>query len=202
MNESFEIVRILGLGTIGLGFLLAVMAFRLLNAEQNLDNPRENILSATNRFMIFSFSLCILGISSELFRAYHTPAPQPQQGLFAFLSPGEQQGAKKSAETFLENIDSRNFDAAYSESSKKFQQSLSLSEFSMQAESTLNFTGELKARRFHMAQKGTGTTPDGLSTFYYITFASSYEKIINAIDTVTMIKDDNDDFKVIGYYKN
>lgn len=34
-------LRILGLGTIGLGFLLAFLAFRLLNREQNIKAPPE-----------------------------------------------------------------------------------------------------------------------------------------------------------------
>ncbi len=63
--KAFEI---LGYGVIGLGFLLAFLAYRLLMAEQKRSTVRKNMLTAIKIFMGFSFSLCGLGLASELLK--------------------------------------------------------------------------------------------------------------------------------------
>jgi len=68
--ENLNAFEILSYGVIGLGFLLAVLAYFLLNREQKLDNVRDSMLKAINRFMVFSFSLCTIGIMSEMLKAY------------------------------------------------------------------------------------------------------------------------------------
>jgi hypothetical protein len=206
MPESIDIPRILGVGTIGLGFLLALLAFRLLNREQGIEQPRSGMLKAINQFMLFSFSLCLIGLSSEIYRIYISPKAiytnQPiQQGYFVFLSPDELQLTRSVAERFLIQLDEGHFQEAYDGTPKEVKNSLRFDDFKDQAIRLSNLTGSIKARKFYIAQKGTGQTPNGISTLYYITFVSSYDKIINAADTVTIIKND-DVFKVVNYVKS
>ncbi len=107
-------LRILGLGTIGLGFLLAFLAFRLLNREQNIKAPRDMILTSITRFMIFSFLLCALGLFSEIWRNYAPkPASEPLGGALYWLPPEETQAATQVAQKFLEQIDAGQIQEAY-----------------------------------------------------------------------------------------
>lgn len=205
MAEYLDIPRILSIGTIGLGFLLALLAFRLLNREQSETKSRDKMLNAITRFMIFSFSLCVIGLSSEIYRIYSsskisTPTQQMQLGYFVFLSPEELQSARTVAEQFLHQIDKKSFQEAYDGTPKQVKKLMGFDDFKSQAIRTSNLTGEIKARKFYLAQKGLGQTPDGISTLYYITFVSSYSNIINAADTVTLVKD-GDAFKVVNYMK-
>ena len=55
------IVQILGLGAIGLGFLLAVLAYRLLTNEQEKKTPSQGILRAIYVYMAFSLALLLIG---------------------------------------------------------------------------------------------------------------------------------------------
>ncbi|MCB0283624.1 MAG: hypothetical protein KDF60_13650 [Calditrichaeota bacterium] len=66
MFENLNVYDILGYGVIGLGFLLAVLAFRLLSAEQKRD-PRQEIIRAIYIFMVFSVVLCIIGFAAQVF---------------------------------------------------------------------------------------------------------------------------------------
>jgi len=205
MTEYLDIPRILSIGAIGLGFLLALLAFRLLSREQSETKSRDTMLNAITRFMIFSFSLCIIGLSSEIYRIYtssktSTPVQQMQQGYFVFLSPEESQSARTVAEKFLNQIDKMYFQEAYDGTPKQVKKLIGFDDFKNQAIRTSNLTGTIKARKFYLAQKGVGQTPDGISTLYYITFVSSYSNIINAADTVTLVKD-GDVFKVVNYIK-
>ena len=70
VNEMNQInpYQILSYGVIGLGFLLAVLAYRLLSNEQRRDRPRSDILRAANIFMAFSVVLCAIGVGSEWLR--------------------------------------------------------------------------------------------------------------------------------------
>lgn len=66
--DAINPYEILSYGTIGLGFLLAFLAYRLLSKEQHKDEPRKSILGAINTFMAFSIVLCMIGFGSEFFR--------------------------------------------------------------------------------------------------------------------------------------
>jgi hypothetical protein len=59
MNEN-EIVSVLRLGAVGLGFLLAFLAFRVLTGEQRREQPRGAMLAAAYVFMVFSLLICAL----------------------------------------------------------------------------------------------------------------------------------------------
>lgn len=116
------------------------------------------------------------------------------------MSPEELQSARTVAEQFLNQIDKKSFQEAYDGTPKQVKKLMGFDDIKSQAIRTSNLTGEIKARKFYLAQKGPGQTPDGISTLYYITFVSSYSNIINAADTVTLVKD-GDVFKVVNYMK-
>lgn len=59
---------ILSYGVVGLGFLLAFLAYTLLGREQQKEQPNRSILVAIHVFMIFSATLCVLGLGSEYLR--------------------------------------------------------------------------------------------------------------------------------------
>lgn len=69
--ETLNAFEILSYGVIGLGFLLAVLAYILLLKEQKLAEPRQSMLNAINRFMLFSVVLCSIGIVSELLKGFN-----------------------------------------------------------------------------------------------------------------------------------
>ncbi len=56
---------ILSYGIIGLGFLLAGLAFRLLNKEQNKKTPSQIIVRSIYAFEVFCIVLVILGGTNE-----------------------------------------------------------------------------------------------------------------------------------------
>ncbi len=56
-----DVVSILQIGVVGLGFLLAFLAYKLLTQEQNRHPPRNRILLGIYVFMFFSVCLVILG---------------------------------------------------------------------------------------------------------------------------------------------
>ncbi len=66
-GNDISVVKVLQIGVIGLGFLLAVLAYNLLTKEQKQSNPRSDILKSVYVFMSFSVVLCIIGIISQLF---------------------------------------------------------------------------------------------------------------------------------------
>lgn len=207
MLEHIDITRILGIGIIGLGFLLAFLAFRLLNREQAVAKPRETILKAINRFMIFSVGLCIIGLSSELYRLYQSPASSPkselelQQGVNFPLTSEETQATRAIADEFLSNLDKGMYQQALDAAPQQVKKNLSLEDFRNQAIRTAELFGPLKARKFFFGQKTPGPTPEGgVAVLYTVTFVSSYEKITNAADMVTLIKAD-DTYHVINYNK-
>lgn len=64
--------QILSFGVIGLGFLLALLSFWLLQKEQGKKTPNARILKSIYIYMIFSFFLCSLGLASEILRDPHS----------------------------------------------------------------------------------------------------------------------------------
>ena len=65
---KLNIVEILRIGVIGLGFLLAVLAYRLLTNEQKREEIRPSLIKATYVFMFFSIILSIIGLGSEFLK--------------------------------------------------------------------------------------------------------------------------------------
>jgi hypothetical protein len=64
--KDFNVVEILGYGVMGLGFLLAFFAYRLLLKEQKKEPPRSQILRSIYFYMTFSIVLCGIGFAAEL----------------------------------------------------------------------------------------------------------------------------------------
>ena len=62
---NINVSDILGYGVIGLGFLLALFAFRLLSNEQKRDEPRKSMIRAIYSFMLFSLLLSVIGFAGE-----------------------------------------------------------------------------------------------------------------------------------------
>ncbi len=63
---TIEPAAILAYGVIGLGFLLALLAYLLLLREQHATKPRESMLAAIDKFMIFAVVLAGLGLTSKV----------------------------------------------------------------------------------------------------------------------------------------
>ncbi|CAB1057287.1 hypothetical protein D1BOALGB6SA_2026 [Olavius sp. associated proteobacterium Delta 1] len=61
--------NILGYGVIGLGFLLAFMAYNLLRKEQSKEQPSRNILRSIYFFMGFSLLVISIGVLSEFIKS-------------------------------------------------------------------------------------------------------------------------------------
>lgn len=66
--KDLNVLEILKIGTIGLGFLLALMAFNLIKKEQEKPKPSNTILRSAKGFMIFSIILMGLGVLSEFIK--------------------------------------------------------------------------------------------------------------------------------------
>lgn len=63
--ENLNVLEILKLGAIGLGFLLALLSYRLLVKEQSQTKPREAILNAVRTYMIFAITLVLIASIGE-----------------------------------------------------------------------------------------------------------------------------------------
>ncbi|PCJ22895.1 MAG: hypothetical protein COA96_13120 [SAR86 cluster bacterium] len=63
--ESLDFYKILSYGAIGLGCILAFLAYKLLRKEQNWKVPRESILKSINIYMGFSIVLTVVGFVTE-----------------------------------------------------------------------------------------------------------------------------------------
>jgi len=82
--KGLNIVEILQIGVIGLGFLLALLAYHLLTKEQKQKVPRTNIIRSIYVFMFFSIVLCLIGVFSQARTFYTTnrqnsPSTQPDE---------------------------------------------------------------------------------------------------------------------------
>ncbi|WP_263358636.1 hypothetical protein [Acidicapsa ligni] len=70
----FDPSKLLSYGAIGLGFLLAFLAYRLLSDEGKREPyPRKEMVRAIYAFMVFAFLLSFLGFSSELAKSLYVP---------------------------------------------------------------------------------------------------------------------------------
>ncbi len=63
--ENLDLGKLLGYGAIGLGCILAVLAYLLLRSEQRVQEPRPRILTSIYVFMAFSLVMTTLGFLSE-----------------------------------------------------------------------------------------------------------------------------------------
>jgi hypothetical protein len=63
--EPLSFYKLLSYGAIGLGCILAVLAYMLLRKEQDQTNPRKQVLSSIYVYMVFSLILTIVGFLAE-----------------------------------------------------------------------------------------------------------------------------------------
>jgi len=84
--NNLDVVQILQIGVIGLGFLLALLAFWLLRKEQSKTEPHPNILKQITIFMAFSISLCVLGLLGNLIPKPETQDAKKTKELQAVIS--------------------------------------------------------------------------------------------------------------------
>jgi hypothetical protein len=204
MTANFDVARILSFGTVGLGFLLAFLAYQLLRKEQSVEHPRENILKAINYYMMFSISLCILGLASEVYRDFshnnastqtavqNTNTPLP-------LDPHDQPVAIEVADNFLSKINTNDIAGAYAMLDSMAKHMVPFSTFSAQCRLIKNAFGAGNGRIFNSAFRGTGATPDGTTMYYVVNFQTSYEKDPNANEVVSMTKNDAGSFEVASF---
>lgn len=101
LNET--VVKILGYGVIGLGFLLALLSYRLLSKEQQRDQPRLVMLRSIMIFMAFSIALCVVGLCSN------------------FLDENPQKKVDDSQDTFKEHFSKLRLDLAHGEKPLQFK---------------------------------------------------------------------------------
>lgn len=73
--KDLDIAKVLSFGAIGLGFLLALFAYRLLAAEQGRANSRASMLKAVYVFMAFSIVLTLIGLAQVSMQAPPRPIP-------------------------------------------------------------------------------------------------------------------------------
>jgi TolA-binding protein len=66
--ESLNFSSLLAYGAIGLGCILAVLAYFLLRKEQDQPKPRKQVLTSVYVFMAFSLTLTCLGFGAELWK--------------------------------------------------------------------------------------------------------------------------------------
>jgi hypothetical protein len=60
------VLQILQVGFVGLAFLLAYMAYRLLHAQADRKEPNQAILDATSRYMLFALGMALLAVAAQL----------------------------------------------------------------------------------------------------------------------------------------
>jgi hypothetical protein len=77
--EELDPVKLLSYGAIGLGCILAILAFFLLRKEQDREAPRRAMLTSVYVFMAFSLALALAGFVSEQLR-YSTAAALEAKG--------------------------------------------------------------------------------------------------------------------------
>jgi len=63
--ESLDFYKILSYGAIGLGSILAFLAYQLLRNEQAMKQPRTRMLTSIYVFMVFSLALSTIGFATE-----------------------------------------------------------------------------------------------------------------------------------------
>lgn len=63
--QALDVTRILSVGSIGLGFLLAYLSYRLLARAQEAEHPNPHVMRLIQVFMMFSLALCLGGFWLE-----------------------------------------------------------------------------------------------------------------------------------------
>jgi hypothetical protein len=60
------VLQILQIGVVGLAFLLAYMAYRLLHTQSEKEKPNQKVLDATSRYMVFALALSLVAVAGQM----------------------------------------------------------------------------------------------------------------------------------------
>jgi hypothetical protein len=63
--KNINVIQVLSLGAIGLGFFLAIFSYRLLSREQDKKEPRPALLRSITLYMAFAIVLVVLGVAGR-----------------------------------------------------------------------------------------------------------------------------------------
>jgi hypothetical protein len=66
MTFSPIVLQILQVGFVGLAFLLAYMAYRLLHAQSEKEKPNKQVLDSTSKYMTFALALALIAVAGQL----------------------------------------------------------------------------------------------------------------------------------------
>ena len=80
------IVQILQIGIVGLAFLLAYMAFRVLKSESDKPTPSKEVLSATSKYMTFALLLSLIAVGGQGLTAYLKQSESQQRSCLLYTS--------------------------------------------------------------------------------------------------------------------
>jgi hypothetical protein len=68
---NLDVVKILGVGLSGFGFLLMYLAYRLIGRMISQQNPNSSVLAVVNRYMLVSFVMTVtVGVFTYITTAY------------------------------------------------------------------------------------------------------------------------------------
>ena len=112
----------------------------------------------------------------------------------------ENKKAQMAATNWLNQIDNGQYLESWDDAAKYFQNQIQKDRWSSALNASRKPLGVLKSRivntsEFKIELPGA---PDG--NYYVIKFDVSYEKKIKATETVTLLKDKNGEWKVVGFY--
>jgi hypothetical protein len=118
----------------------------------------------------------------------------------AMSSESREADAESVARAWLALIDAGNYDQSWSTAAQMFRQKVTQSQWHSMASSVRGPLGKLTSRTLQSATfKNTlPGAPDG--EYVIVRFASSFENMANAVETVVPMKDPDGTWRVAGYF--
>lgn len=119
--------------------------------------------------------------------------------LYAGAQEKPEKAAQKSAEQWLSLVDAGNYDESWSQASEFFQSKVTKESWQQQVSAVRGQTGKLKSRKLKSA-KYSESVPNAPAGKYEIL---QYDSSFNAgpvIETVVLMEQKNDTWKVVGYW--
>lgn len=193
--------RILSYGTIGLGFLLALLAFRLLSTEQRKDSPRRSILNSTYVFMAFSLTLCIIGLASELLKpTFIERNPSGPRPIAIITDPAILREVKRASEEFLSHLDNMDVKGAYDSAGEEFREITDLSRMKEHTELFRKPMGKLAApRTINSVWSMEFPTGNKMTQGVSIEYASNFELKPTLRESIWLLPTGVGTYKIFAY---
>lgn len=118
----------------------------------------------------------------------------------AAVSIEEAQAAQDAANAWIALIDSLDYAASWQQAAPYFQEQVSEAEWTQQLQSGHGSLGPLVSRTPQDREYSTAlpNAPEG--EYVIVTYASAYTQLENAMETVTMMKSDDDTWRAVGYF--